>query len=60
MFCSATNASFAQRLNIPPEFSNRSQTVAVVKVDIEDYSRYATAAADADTGRWVDYVAAAI
>ncbi|KDR81688.1 hypothetical protein GALMADRAFT_239812 [Galerina marginata CBS 339.88] len=52
MFCSTSNTLLAHRLNAPPALLNQPSKILVSQVDIENYSGYADAAADADNRQW--------
>ncbi|KAF8965253.1 hypothetical protein BDZ97DRAFT_1812837 [Flammula alnicola] len=58
VFCSSSNALLSSRLNAPPSLLNQRGTVLVSQVDVENYSGYADAAANADDRRWSQYIAA--
>lgn len=56
VFCSTTNATLSPRLNAPQVLLNQPHSILVSRVDVENYSGYADATANADNRRWVQYV----
>ncbi|KAF8163375.1 hypothetical protein B0H34DRAFT_695258 [Crassisporium funariophilum] len=56
-FCSTSITLLSQRLNAPTSLLNEPGQILVSQVEIENYSGYADAAADADNSRWTQYFA---
>ncbi|KAF8798093.1 hypothetical protein BYT27DRAFT_6918673 [Phlegmacium glaucopus] len=56
VFCSSTAIVVSQRLNAPTALLNEPGKILVSQVNIENYSGYADAAADADGRRWTQYI----
>ncbi|PPR01479.1 hypothetical protein CVT26_015102 [Gymnopilus dilepis] len=52
VFCSTSNATLSQRLNAPQDLLNKPNKILVSRVDVENYSGYADATANADERRW--------
>ncbi|KAF8911002.1 hypothetical protein CPB84DRAFT_1073406 [Gymnopilus junonius] len=60
VFCSTSNTTLSQRLNAPQDLLNQPHKILVSRVDVENYSGYADATANADERRWVQYVSGRI
>lgn len=58
VFCSTGNTLLSQRLNAPTSLLNDPSSILVSEVEVENYTGYADATANADDRRWSQIIAA--